>query len=363
MNTTAILTFVLGLTLGILAALLFRGRNTPSPATPHSGEDQQSAADRANLQRDLAQLSGQVQALRGGIEQLSGRTGQQLGALSSQLQTAALSDARLLSATRDLQAALSRSSTRGAWGELELQRLVEAAGMMQHVHFDTQRTIDGRSRPDMTVQLPQGGTIPLDAKVPLDAFIRATEASRAGEDDRQHLAEHARALRGHIDALDRRSYHTQMPGSLGFTLLFLPLEPLLSAALDASPDLVEYAARKQIYLVTPASLLATLRASASIWVLARTDEDAQAVVQLGSELANRLATMTGHLEKIGNALQSALRSYNATIGSLETRILPQISRIQAVKTIDAPKRASDVTIRPILNPHLTDPTSQEPSAI
>ncbi|MBV7364214.1 DNA recombination protein RmuC [Actinomycetaceae bacterium TAE3-ERU4] len=345
MNWTALLTFLLGLTLGLSIALLYLRR---------SGEGASSlptSAQEINLHADLGALNQTLQNLQSNVLQLGSMTSKNLGSLGRQLQSAASSDAQLLEATRSLKSALTSTTARGAWGELELRRLVEAAGMIAHVDFQTQKSLDSRSRPDLLVNLPEGGCIPLDAKVPLGAYLRACENSDSTL-AKQEMRNHALAVRTHVRELARRSYHTQLPNSLGFTLMFLPLEPLLSAALEEMPDLLETALQSNIYIVTPTSLLATLRASSQIWVLAKTEDDAREVVELGRDLASRLATMTGHLEKVGSSLQTALKSYNQTIGSLENRVLPQIRKINATAEIKPLKYVTENDRREITSPEL-----------
>ena len=230
---------------------------------------------------------------------------------------------RLEKETRNLVTALRSPHTRGRWGEMTLRRAVEAAGMLEHCDFEEQKTMagdDGNVRPDMLVHLPGGGQVVIDSKVPLDAFLRFTEAD---DDDarRGFLAKHAKQLRTHIEQLAKKEYWKQVECSPEFVVAFIPGEPLLAAALDADPALQDYALDKRVILATPNPLVAALRTIALSWQQETLAENAREVRDLGAELYERLRTWTGHMQALQKSLSSSVDAYNRAVGSLETRVL------------------------------------------
>ena len=228
--------------------------------------------------------------------------------------------------TRALAGALSAPQVRGRWGELQLQRVVELAGMVEHCDFDTQvgvRSDDpGASgvRPDMIIRLAGGRQITVDAKVPFAAYLEAVDCP----DERRRaalLAAHARALRGHVDALSAKAYWRHFQPAPEFVVLFIPGEPLLDAALSADPGLADYAFGRNVVMATPTSLIALLRTVAHVWRQERLSASATQVHELGRDLHHRLGVLAGHLSTLGASLDKAVRSYNGTVRSLESRVL------------------------------------------
>lgn len=228
--------------------------------------------------------------------------------------------------TRQLAGALSAPQVRGRWGELQLRRVVELAGMVEHCDFDTQvaaRSADPDApgvRPDMVVRLSGGRQIPVDAKVPFAAYLEAAGC----RDERRRaalLAAHARALRGHVDALAAKSYWRHFQPAPEFVVLFVPGEPLLDAALAADPGLAEYAFGRNVVVATPTTLIALLRTVAHVWRQERLSDSAVQIHALGRELHRRLGNLITHLGEIGTGLDRAVRSYNRTVRSLESRVL------------------------------------------
>ncbi|OKL50258.1 DNA recombination protein RmuC [Boudabousia marimammalium] len=295
--------------------------------------------------QDMALLSQHLRQLEGRVQDLSNRTSQHFGSIGQQLRQAVEGDARLVEATRSLESTLSSHSARGAWGEIELHRIFEAAGLQQHVDYSLQAVQTDRSRPDAIIHLPESGSIVVDAKVPFDAYLRAMEVPADSAEYSQLMHAHANTLAEHVKTLQKRDYHSTISGSLGFTLMFLPMEALLSAALDVDPALLETSMRANVYIVTPTSLLATARTCAQIWLLAKTEDNARDIVKLGQELSGRIATAVNHLNRVGSSLQSALKAYNQTVGSLETRVLPQIRKIENLGEMPALNGVEDATAR------------------
>lgn len=239
--------------------------------------------------------------------------------------------------TSDLVTALRSSQQRGAWGELQLQRVVEAAGMMEQVDFDVQvqaTTSDGEAlRPDMVVHLAGGKTIVVDSKV---AFLGYLEAQQSDDPARreERMEAHVRHVRKHVDDLASKRYWDLFDNAPEFVVMFVPAEAFLSAALDRDPSLMEEAARKNVILASPTTLLALLRTVAYSWRQQALADNAQQVLRVGKELHSRLVTMTGHVTKMGRALESSTKAYNSMIGSLERNVLTSARRMVELQVVD-----------------------------
>ena len=242
--------------------------------------------------------------------------------------------------TSSLSTALRRPQVRGRWGELHLRRAVELAGLVARCDFDEQLTVrstgggqDSAQRPDLVVHLARGKHVVVDAKVPLDAFLDATESE--GDEQAAHLARHGRQFRQHVDTLAAKAYWRTLPNTPEFVVLFVPGESFLSAALEGDPALIEYAAERKVILATPTTLIALLRTVAHAWTQEALAEKAALIHQLGCELHERLATMGGHLDKVGRSLGAAVASYNQAVGSLESRVLVSARRFTELEVTDA----------------------------
>lgn len=228
--------------------------------------------------------------------------------------------------TGALATALRKPHVRGQWGELHLRRTVELAGMVRHCDFSEQQQFDGDDgalRPDLIVHLAGQRHVVVDAKTPLDAYLDAlaVDGDLEPQSQRAHLARHARQLRQHVRALSAKSYWAALPDGVEFVVLFVPSESCLAAALDADPGLIEEASRHRVVLASPTTLIALLRTVAHGWTTEALAEATREVHELGRELHARLATMGGHLDKVGRSLKASVDAYNAAVGSLETRVL------------------------------------------
>ena len=266
---------------------------------------------------------------------------------------------QLRSETGNLVSALrDRPNVRGRWGEIQLRRVVEMAGMLEHCDFETQAhvaTEDGRLRPDLIVKLPGSKTVVVDSKFAGQAYL---ESLSARDDDERvsKLRDHARQVRDHIAKLSGKSYWSQFAAAPEFVVLFIPGETFLSAALEQDPSLIEEGVNQQVILATPTTLIALLRAVAYGWRQETIAESARTISDLGRELYGRLATLTEHFAKVGRGLETAVRSYNETVGSLETRVLPSARKFRdhgispASELAELP--AVERTVRPVTAPEL-----------
>lgn len=236
----------------------------------------------------------------------------------------------LTSQTTRLENALRSPGARGRWGELTLRRTAELAGLSDHCDFVEQVTLRGEGgsgRPDMIVRLPAGREIVVDAKVPLDAYLDASEADDE-ETRRDALTQHARHLRRHVDALASRSYREKLERAPDFVVLFLPDDGFLASAAREDRELLEHALARGVVITTPTTLYALLAAVAQGWREERMAASTRQILVLAKELDERLATFSDHLGKVGGALGRAVTSYNAAVGSFETRLLPQARQMR-----------------------------------
>ncbi|MGB7217354.1 MAG: DNA recombination protein RmuC [Vicinamibacterales bacterium] len=245
--------------------------------------------------------------------------------------------------TRRLVDALKRPGGRGRWGELQLKRVVELAGMVEHCHFTEQQTLggdEGRIRPDVIVHLPGGKTIVIDAKAPLDAYLRALDAT----DEQARLtllADHARQVRTHLTQLGTKAYAAQVPGSPDFVVMFLPGEMFFSAALEQDPTLIEYGVDKHVIPASPTTLIAILRAVAYGWQQQAMEENARKISELGRSLYESLRVLGGHFETLGVKLKSSLDAYNQAVGSLEGNVL---SKARKFKDLQAANGLEEIKV-------------------
>ena len=364
MSTSTVIALVLGLAVGaglgwfvtsVLAAAraaalaaerdLLRERVTDlETATDH---DRELAATLSPLTATLTRVEGQVRSLeRDRVEQYA--------RLDEQLEAVRISGEALRSQTAALAGALRSPTARGAWGEVQLRRVVEHAGMLPRVDFTAQATgttpAGAGVRPDLVVHLPGGKHVVVDAKAPMAAFLEASEAGADPVRAERAAVAHARAVRAHVDALAAKEYWTAFDPCPELVVCFVPGEAFLAAACVADPSLLEYAMTRRVVLATPTSLLALLRTVALTWQSDALSGNARELLALGRELYGRLGTLGSATGKLGRTLQRAVEDYNGLVGALERRVLVTARRMRDLDLTDGdlePLTAVEATPRPL----------------
>ncbi len=348
MSTSVVLALAVGSVLGALAAsLLWRvlaDARTAAVAAERDllrerVTDLETATDHdRELAATLAPLSATLQRVEGQVRTLERDRVEQYARLGEQIEAVRTSGEALRSQTSALAGALRSPTARGAWGEVQLRRVVEHAGMLARVDFDTQvggTTAGGAGvRPDVVVNLPGGKHVVVDAKAPLAAFLEASEAADDGHRQSAAATAHARALRAHVDALAAKEYWTAFEPSPELVVCFVPGEAFLAAACSADPALLEHAMSRRVVLATPTTLLALLRTVALTWQSEALTGSARALFELGRELHGRLAGLGGVTSKLGRSLHRAVEDYNALVGTMERRVMVSARRLRDLDVTD-----------------------------
>ena len=342
---------VIGAVLGALvAALRFRSKSSDSSlaiqlasaeatvtglnaALLRAEEDRKQRETRereeSRLIAELAPVKDRLEQMQISVKALEKERTEQFGTIQEQLKNAIASDDQLRKTTQALSQALSSNSIRGVWGETQLRKLVELAGLIKHADFSEQATFStdsGSGRADLIINLPGGKSLAIDSKVPFNSYQEASAISELAEgDDARRRAEliaaHVKAMKVHIDALSGKEYWTGLNASPDFVIAFVPSESLLSAALDADPALLEYAFKKNVALASPVSLFSVLKTINYIWRQNADEGSVRTMIKLGKELYERIGKIAEHAEKLGRSITSTVKDYNVFISSLESRVL------------------------------------------
>jgi len=278
-------------------------------------------------------------------------------ALRQQIEFVRMTGEKLRHETSMLVTALRKPQARGQWGELHLRRAVELAGMADRCDFVEQLTVsDGERtlRPDLVVKLVGGKHVVVDAKVTLAAYLDAHDATDDAVRE-ERLTAHARHLRQHVDRLAEKAYWAQFPSTPEFVVLFVPGEAFLAPALEREPSLLDDALAKRVHIVTPTTLVSTLRTIAYAWQQQALADNAAKVFELGRELYKRLGTLGDHMDKLGRQLTGAVKAYNGTVGSLERQVLVTARKLNDLEVVDAvlgEPVAVEEPVRPLSSPEL-----------
>ena len=267
------------------------------------------------------------------VEKIEERRTQTDASLKQQLQQLAESQVQLNKTTGSLVQALRAPQVRGQWGEMQLRRTVEMAGMINYCDFEEQASVetsDGqRQRPDMIIRLPNERVVVVDSKVPLAAYLDALQ-SEDPDHQKERMVAHARHIRDHIKALSAKSYWTQFDNTPEFVVLFIPNETIFSAALEQDPQLIEQGVLNKVILATPTTLIALLKAIAYGWQQEAIAREAKEIAALGKELYERVSVVTGHFTKLGKSLDQSVGCYNKAVSSLESRLLVTAKKFDAL---------------------------------
>ena len=302
---------------------------------------------------ELAPVKQQLEQMQSTVQRLEKERLEQFSTISEQLKSAIEIDENLRKQTQALSQALTSNSLRGVWGETQLRKLVELAGLIKHADFSEQATIntaDKSGRADMIINLPGGKTLAIDSKVPFDKYQEASaisELALAEEQERRKrlLTEHVKAVKGHIDELANRAYWEGLDSSPDFVICFVPTESLLSSALELEPSLMEYAFRKNVALASPVSLFSVLKTINYIWRQNADENQVRSMIKLGRELYERVGKVAELASDLGSKITSTVKSYNSFVSSLESRMLVTARKLNdldenqlGVETIEAPKQ-------------------------
>jgi DNA recombination protein RmuC len=306
---------------------------------------QRAESERAEnkVLQQLAPISENLRAMQKTVVDLESQRHRQHGVLAQELKVTRETAEKSKLAAETLASALRNNSVRGVYGETQLKSLVESVGLLRRVDFTMQESIEAESgarRPDMVVHLPGGKQMAVDAKVPYSAFIDASRPDLGEEQRAQQMAQHAKQVKAHVDALAAKTYWTGLDASPEFTVAFIPNESILNAALDADPALMEHAFAKGVLLATPVNLWAILKTVAFTWQQDVLTEDAKNLFDLGKVLYQRLAKLAEHAEKLRRSIESTVTNYNNFASSLEQRVLVTARKLDQVdesKIIAAPR--------------------------
>jgi DNA recombination protein RmuC len=299
-------------------------------------ERERAEAGQTQVLKTLTPVVEHLRSMQRKVDDLEKSRVAQHAELATQIRHTQRSVEESRKAADTLASVLKNNSVRGAWGETQLRTLVETAGLLNRVDFELQHSVDadsGERRPDMVIFLPGGKQMAIDAKAPYNSFMEAQRDGLEPEARQRLLTDHARKVRGHVDALARKGYWTGLTISPEFTVAFIPNEQLLNAALDVDPSLMEHAFQQGIVLATPTNLWSMLKTVAFTWKQEALTEDAQALFEVGQVLYRRIVKLAEHVDKLGRSIQRSVKDYNAFSGSLERSVLPAARKLNAAEPL------------------------------
>jgi DNA recombination protein RmuC len=294
----------------------------------------------AKIVAELTPIKEVLNQMTRKVNDMENQQREQHGLITQQLTDSRKAGDELRLTTESLASALRSNNVKGQWGEAQLRRIVEVAGLLEYVDFSVQETAsneEGNIRPDMVIRLPGGRTIVVDAKVPFTAYLEAAQipSNAAGEEGAKRerlMKDHVRALRTHIDTLGRKAYWESFGGNSEFVVAFVPSESLLSVALELDPTLLEYAFSKKVALASPVNLWAVLKTVAYAWRQEIATEQVTEIIKLGQELYKRVGVVAGHAESLRSSLEKTVKSYNDFASSLERNMLTSARKFPGLDT-------------------------------
>ena len=349
----AVLAFAAGVFVGAAFYAVRTERRTPaheSARSPHPDDVEPSPATRAleaQRQREFDRLGHTMEQLSAQLREMDEDRAVAYSALAGQVQAVTRASSRLGDRTDQLVAALRSPNTRGRWGEMQLERVVELGGMTRHCDFDVQATamVDGRTvRPDMVIRLSRGRNIVVDAKVPFGAYLDAL-CTEDPEEKQGYLRRHSHLVRNHVTTLASKSYLEAFSPTPEFVVLFIPADPFLDAALEQDPELLDFAFSRGVVLATPTTLFALLRTVSLGWQHETAAEKAHEIQRLGSQLYTRLGTMAEHYNRLGASLDKAVEAFNATLGSMDSRVMVTARKLEEAQV--PARRGSAPALKPV----------------
>jgi DNA recombination protein RmuC len=320
---------LLGAILGFLFADSRAKARAATLAASHSQEQIAQQGQESKLLEAIAPVRFHLEQMQQVVTRLEKDRTEQFGTIQEQLKNAIDSDAALRKQTQALSQALSSNNIRGVWGETQLRKLVELAGLIKHADFSEQASFStdtGSGRADMVINLPGGKSLAIDSKVPFNSYQEASTISdlASGEElarRKRLIEEHVKAVKSHVDALSSKSYWSGLSASPDFVIAFVPSESLLSAALDADAGLLEYAFKKNVALASPVSLFSVLKTINYIWRQNVDETQVRTMIKLGKELYDRVGKLAEHADKLGRSITATVKDYNIFVSSLESRVL------------------------------------------
>lgn len=320
---------LLGAILGFLFADSRAKTRAATLAASHSQEQIAQQGQESKLLEAIAPVRFHLEQMQQVVTRLEKDRTEQFGTIQEQLKNAIDSDAALRKQTQALSQALSSNNIRGVWGETQLRKLVELAGLIKHADFSEQASFStdtGSGRADMVINLPGGKSLAIDSKVPFNSYQEASTISdlASGEElarRKRLIEEHVKAVKSHVDALSSKSYWSGLSASPDFVIAFVPSESLLSAALDADAGLLEYAFKKNVALASPVSLFSVLKTINYIWRQNVDETQVRTMIKLGKELYDRVGKLAEHADKLGRSITATVKDYNIFVSSLESRVL------------------------------------------